>query len=83
MELKDLLTVAISLSAFLLSLIATTISLRNRAQEEERTLRLLLNDVVGKIHGALIDQAKYRADNQGREGKEQNVNAAIGLFNYQ
>jgi tetratricopeptide (TPR) repeat protein len=83
MEFKDLLTLAISLSAFLLSLIATTISLRNRAQEEERTLRSLLNDVVSKIHGARIDQAKYRADNQGREGKEQNIDSAITLFNYQ
>lgn len=83
MELKDVVTLVISSSAFLLSLIATIVSQRNKALEEERTLRSLLNDVIGKIRAARIDQAKYRADNKIRIGTDHNVDVVIGLFNYQ
>ncbi len=83
MELKDLITLVISISAFFFSLIATTVSLRNKVHEEERTLRSLLNDAIGKIYAARIDQAKYRADNRALVGNIFDVDGAIGLFNYQ
>jgi hypothetical protein len=62
MEAKDFITIAISVAAFMLSLIATFVTLRNKKYEEERTLRSLLSDAIAQIHTARIDQAKYQSE---------------------
>ena len=64
MQLKDYVTIVISGLAFLLSLSATIFSLRKKEYEEQRTLRLSLNDVIVKILGARIDYAKFVYDHR-------------------
>ncbi|HYM72369.1 MAG TPA: hypothetical protein VET89_05265 [Stellaceae bacterium] len=79
MEPKDLATIAISIFAFLLSLIATTLSLRNKKHDDRRDLRSLLNDSISKIRTARTDQAKYRVEYAGNQQAEY----VASLFNYQ
>jgi len=79
MENKDYITISVSILAFLLSLIATTLALRNKKHDDERNLRSLLNDSISKLRTIRIEQAKYRVENEGKK----NIDFVAGLFNYQ
>ena len=84
MEPKDFITIAISACAFLVSLVSFIVSRRSKKQEDERkehederALRLLMNDTVSNIRTARIEQAKYFTEHGLTAG------AVFGLFNYQ
>jgi type II secretory pathway pseudopilin PulG len=79
METKDYITVAISLLALLFSIIASTLSLRNKKHDDERNLRSLLNDSIDKIRSIRTEQAKYRSEHFSNPQTE----AVAGLFNHQ
>jgi hypothetical protein len=79
MEPKDYITIALSVLAFLLSVIATTRSMRNKKHDDERTLRTLMNDSVSKLRAIRTEQAKYNAENEGNK----NAQFVNGLHNYQ
>src|SRR5215472_9882791 len=82
MEPQDLITIAISTCAFLVSLVSFIASRRSKKQEDqriahedERVLRSLMNETISNIRNARIEQAKYILDH--------GQNAVSGLFNYQ
>lgn len=49
MAIKDLITLSISVAAFIVSLMATTITLRQKKYDVQRLLRQQITDVVGKL----------------------------------
>ncbi len=63
MTTKDVVSLAISALALLLSVIATSVSLRRGAEERRRTLRSQLSDVLGKLGPMLIEVAKSTTRN--------------------
>lgn len=61
METKDIITVSISSLAFLLSLVATTVSLVRSRYERQRAIRKEITDTLSKIVSTNIENAKaYR-----------------------
>ena len=58
METKDIVSMSISLLAFILSLAATTISLIRSKYEKQRAIRKEITDTLGKIVATAIDNAK-------------------------
>jgi len=83
MEPKDFITLAISLAAFVLSLVATIFSLSNKKHEDERSLRSLMNVTIGNIRSSRIDQAKYRNEHYGKGQNVELVLNVLSLYNYQ
>jgi uncharacterized membrane protein len=64
MALKDILTIAVAIVAVIVSVIAFVVSARKTDEgyrrkniEDERTLRLSLNEVIGKIISSRVDHA--------------------------
>lgn len=62
MTLKDYVTILLSGFAFILSLTATAISLRQKKYEIERTLRSQLTDAIGKLNTAFESIEKLRLE---------------------
>lgn len=66
MDRKDIYTLVVSVIALALSLIATTISLRQKKYETERTLRAQLTDAIGKLNTVYESAIKLREENQDK-----------------
>jgi tetratricopeptide (TPR) repeat protein len=62
MEPRDYLAIGVSVLAIVVSIIALIVSTRKKDKEDERMLRLSLNEVIGKIIASRVDQAKYFND---------------------
>lgn len=58
METKDVITVAISVSALIISTVATTISIIRGQKEKQRTVRNQITDVLSRIVAGNIENAK-------------------------
>jgi tetratricopeptide (TPR) repeat protein len=82
MELKDVLTIAISVAAFALSLIAAVLTLQRKRLEEERTQRVLLSEAIGKIIAGRSEHAKFYAEHPDAD-QNNAMSAVIGMYNYQ
>jgi len=78
METKDIFSIGLSSLAFVLSLAATFITLRQKKFESERTLRHQLTDAIGKLNNAFEESEKLRQEKAG----SLNEPAVLNLFSF-
>lgn len=78
MDTKDIFSLGLSGMAFVLSLVATFLTLRQKKFETERTLRHQLTDAIGKLNSAFEESAKLRQE----KAESLNEPAVVSLFSF-
>ena len=78
MELKDVITLSISILAFLLSLAATIYTVIRTSYDEQLTFRNQLSDIMNKMVSLKVEEAREQLSNSNSY-----YSTTIGLFQEQ
>ena len=82
METKDVVTISISSLAFLLSLMATVVSLVRSKYEKQRAIKKEITDILGKIVSTSLENAKlYRESAEKDPGYYQAISSVLNQQN--
>lgn len=73
LERKDVLSLSLGGVAFVLSLVATVVSLRQKKYETERTLRSQLTDAIGKLNSTYESLVRLRGEQASKWNDSSNV----------
>ena len=82
MDTKDIVTISISSLAFLLSLMATMVSLVRSKYEKQRAIKKEITDILGKIVSTSLENAKlYRESAEKDPGYYQAISSVLNQQN--
>ena len=81
MERKDLITLSLSIAAFLLSIFATYRTEKKAREERQRTIRSQLTDVLGRLTDLQLDLAKLQLEAKNNREYFVAVNSVIAQQN--